>query len=140
AIIVICENPPRMTASLKFQAVAIATILCIGLFFALKQVILPNVYEPAPSYEEAAGVELMRMSPSNLEIFLQGELKKVRNGEAISYGREQALKIIRQALLERMADQPALLAKLLAMIDEILILNDELIYPDDGEPKSDEDR
>ncbi len=129
-----------MTASLRFQAAAIAAILCIGLFLALKQVTLPNVYEPVPSYEEAFGVELMRMSPSNLEIFLQGELEKVRNGEAISYGREQALKIIRQALLERMADQPALLAKLLAMIDEILILNDELIYPDDGDPRSDEDR
>ena len=31
-------------------------------------------------------------------------------------------------------------ARLLAIIDEILLLNDELIYPDDGEPRTDEDR
>lgn len=128
-----------MTASLRIQAAAVAVVLCFGLFFALKQVILPNIYEPAPSYEEAAGVELMRMSPTNLEIFLQSVLEKVRNGEAISYEREQALRIIRQTLLEKMADQPALLARLLAIIDEIILLNDELIYPDDGEPRSDEE-
>ena len=129
-----------MTASLRFQIAALAALLCLGLFFALKSVILPDVYAPPPSYEKAPGLELARMSPTNVEIFLQSLLEKVRNGEAISYEREQSLKAIRQALLEKMADQPGLLARLLAIIDEIILLNDELIYPDDGEPRSDEER
>lgn len=118
---------------------ALAAVLCIGLFFALKQAILPAVYAPAPSYEEAPGLDLARMSPSNLEIFLRGLLEKVRNGEGLSYDRGEALIDIRQDLIDNMADQPALLAKLLAIIDEIILLNDELIYPDDGEPRTDED-
>ena len=129
-----------MTASLRLQATALAVVLCLGLFFALKQATLPSIYAPPPSYEEAPGLELARMSPTNVEIFLQSLLEKVRNGEAISYEREQALKTIRQALLEKMADQPDLLARLLAIIDEIILLNDGLIYLDDGEPRSDEER
>ncbi len=124
-----------MTASLRSQITALAAVLCIGLFFALKQVILPNIYEPAPSYEEAAGVELMRMSPTHL-----GILEKLGDGEAISYDREKTLRGLRQNLIDNMSDQPGLLARLLAMIDEIILLNDELIYPDDGEARTDEGR
>ncbi|MCO6480737.1 MAG: hypothetical protein J5I94_29115 [Phaeodactylibacter sp.] len=128
-----------MTASLRFQAAVLATVLCIGLFFALKQVTLPNLHEPAPGYEEAAGMELMRMSPTNLEIYLSGLLERVKNGKAISHGREKALLDIRRELVANMADQPDLLARLLAIIDEIILLNDELIYPEDGEARTDED-
>ncbi|MCB9052384.1 MAG: hypothetical protein H6556_23360 [Lewinellaceae bacterium] len=101
---------------------------------------MPAAYGPAPGYEQAPEPELTRMSPSNLENFLQSVLEKVRAGEALSYGRQEALKDIRQTLVESMANQPALLERLLAIIDEILLLNDELIYPDDGEPRTDEGR
>ncbi|MCO6487284.1 MAG: hypothetical protein J5I98_02645 [Phaeodactylibacter sp.] len=129
-----------MTASLRLQATVLAVVLCLGLFFALKQATLPSICVPPPSYTEAPGLELARMSPTNLEIYLRGLLEKLRNGEAISYEREKALLDIRGALIKNMADQPALLATLLAIIDEIILLNDELIYPEDGEPKSDKDR
>ncbi|MCO6490732.1 MAG: hypothetical protein J5I98_20110 [Phaeodactylibacter sp.] len=111
-----------MTASLRFQATALAVVLCIGLFFALKQATLPFAYTPPPSYEEVPGFELTRMSPTNLEVYLRGLLEKVRNGEAISYGREQSLKEVRQAIIDNMAGQPEILALLLAIIDEILLL------------------
>ncbi|MCB9292562.1 MAG: hypothetical protein H6559_05460 [Lewinellaceae bacterium] len=127
-----------MTASTRFPIAALVALLCLGLFFALKSVILPNAYAPPPSYEEAPGLELARMSPTNLEILLQSLLEKVRNGEAISHDREEALRDIRKDLVNNMADQPALLATLLAIIDKIILLNDELIYPDDGEPRTDE--
>lgn len=129
-----------MTASLRIQIVAIASILCLALLFSLMKVAAPSVLEPTPSYERASGLELARMSPSNLEILLQDMLEKVKNGQAISHDREKTLKDIRRALVENMAGQPTLLARLLALIDEILLLNDELIYPDDGEPRTDEDR
>ncbi len=85
-------------------------------------------------------MELSRMSPTNLENLLQDILEKVRNGEAISYEREKTLKDLRQSLIDNMSEQLGLLAKLLAIIDEIILLNDELIYPDDGKPRTDEDR
>ncbi|MCB9053294.1 MAG: hypothetical protein H6556_27985 [Lewinellaceae bacterium] len=129
-----------MTASLRFQITALAVILCIGLFFSLRQVEMPAVHDPAPAYEQASEPELARMSPSNLEILLRDMLEKVRSGQALSHDREKTLKDIRRALVENMAGQPTLLARLLALIDEILLLNDELIYPDDGEPRTDEDR
>lgn len=119
---------------------ALAAVLCIGLFFALKQAILPVIHAPVPSYEEAPGLELARMSPTNVENFLQSVLEKVRNGEALSYEREKTLKDLRQSLIDNMSEQLGLLAKLLAIIDEIILLNDELIYPDDGKPRTDEDR
>ncbi|MCB9266999.1 MAG: hypothetical protein H6558_18385 [Lewinellaceae bacterium] len=128
-----------MTVSLRFQATILAALLCIVLFFALKQAILPADYAPPPNFEEVPGIEVTRMSPTNLEILLQGMLDKVRNGEAISYDREKTLKDLRQNLIDNMSDQPGLLARLLAMIDEIILLNDELIYPDDGGPRTDED-
>ena len=128
-----------MTASLRLQATALAVVLCLGLFFALKQATLPSIYAPPPSYEEAPGLELARMSPTNVEIFLQSLLEKVRNGEAISHSREEAFLDIRQDLVDNMAGQPGLLARLSAIIDEIILLNDELIYPDDGESRTDED-
>ncbi|MCB0593607.1 MAG: hypothetical protein H6557_26470 [Lewinellaceae bacterium] len=128
-----------MTTSLRFPIAALAALLCVGLFFALKQAILPADYAPPPNFEEVPGIEVTRMSPTNLEIYLRGLLEKVRNGEAISYGKEQSLKEVRQALIENMAEQPELLTLLLAIIDEILLLNDELIYPDDGESRTDED-
>ena len=128
-----------MTVSLRFQATILAALLCIVLFFALKQAILPADYAPPPNFEEVPGIEVTRMSPTNLEILLQGMLDKVRNGEAISYDREKTLKDLRQNLIDNMSDQPGLLARLLAMIDEIILLNDELIYPDDGESRTDEE-
>ena len=79
------------------------------------------------------------MLATNLEIFLQSFLEKVRNGEAISHSREEAFLDIRQDLVDNMAGQPGLLARLSAIIDEIILLNDELIYPDDGESRTDED-
>lgn len=125
---------------MRFQIIAIASILCAALLFCLVKVAAPPVLEPTPSYEKASGLELIRMSPSNLEILLRGMLEKVRNGQALSHEREKTLKDIRQALVENMSGQPTLLAQLLALIDEILLLNDELIYLDDGEHRTDEDR
>lgn len=127
-----------MTASIRFPIAALAALLCLGLFFALKSVLLPNAYAPPPGYAEAPGLELARMTPTHLENLLQDILEKARNGEAISYEREKTLKALRQNLIDNMADQPGLLARLLALIDEILLLNDELIYPDDGESRTDE--
>lgn len=79
------------------------------------------------------------MAPLSLENLLKGLLEQVRSGKAISHGREQALRDIMRAIPVTLASDPELVARLLAIIEEILELNSELIYPEDGEARTDND-
>lgn len=69
-----------------------------------------------------------------LEDFLQKMLEKLRSGKSISYDSEMNLKAL--LALYNGANQE-LVAKLIALINEILELNAELIHLEDGEHRTD---
>jgi hypothetical protein len=80
---------------------------------------------------------LAQFNLKELEDFLQKILEKLRSGKSISYDSEMNLKNIKALLALYNGANQELVAKLIALINEILELNDELIHLEDGERRTD---
>jgi len=81
---------------------------------------------------------MVKYDPVHLESELEQILEQVKKGEAISLEATERLKLIKRDL-QRLKVTPVLLARLNLLIDEILALNDELIYPNDGNWKTEQE-
>ncbi|MCO6489790.1 MAG: hypothetical protein J5I98_15345 [Phaeodactylibacter sp.] len=127
-----------MSRSFGINQIAVLAIISICLFFSLRNAILQMPVQ-IHSFDLPSSSELIKMAPLSLENLLKGLLEQVRSGKAISHGREQALRDIMRAIPVTLASDPELVARLLAIIEEILELNSELIYPEDGEARTDND-
>ena len=74
----------------------------------------------------------------DLEVIIKGMLERARSGKSISYKEEKMLKEAKAILAIYSGANSELVAKLIAMINEILELNRELIHLEDGEHSTDD--
>ena len=93
---------------------------------------------PLPHDWAGTSENIVKYDPVHLESEFEQLLKKVKRGEAISHEQVKRLKSIKR-YLEILNVTPALLARLYQLIDEILALNDQLIYPEDGNWRTDQE-
>ena len=112
-------------------------LLTILLYIPLQQVIQHTLSTNFSAEAVVTNENLSKFSLRELEIFLRGILEKTKSGEGISYESEANLKKIKALLAMYANANQKLVAKLIALINEILELNQELIYPEDGEHQTD---
>jgi hypothetical protein len=118
--------------------ISINSFLLLGALFFTLHLFIQNT--PSITFPELGKAEsLTQFSLEELEVFLQKKLDGLRAGQSISYEDEIILKKIKALLSIYSAENSALISKLIAMIDEILELSNELIHVKDGEHRTDND-
>ena len=122
--------------TLTLKAAGMLIILFLSLFFTVQYAIQST--PPLPQDWAATPENIVKYDPVHLEREFEQMLEKVKRGEAISHEQVKRLKKIKR-YLELLNVTPALLARLYQLIDEILALNDELIYPEDGDWRTDQE-
>lgn len=125
-----------MSNTLTLKAAGMLIILFFGLFFTVQYAIQST--PPLPQDWAATPENIVKYDPVHLESEFEQVLEKVKRGEAISYEETKRLKEIKH-YLKLLNVTPALLARLNQLIDEILALNDELIYLADGNWRTDQE-
>lgn len=80
-----------------------------------------------------------KYSSEDLEVFWKEMLEKVRWGKSLSFENEKALRKIKAILAINSGVNQILVERLIAMIDNILEINSELIHPEDGNHQTDGD-
>lgn len=120
--------------TISFRIPMLLLFLIGLLYFSLHQTI--NHASPVTfSFDRMENTgSLDQFNLKELEDFLQKMLEKLRSGKSISYDSEMNLKAL--LALYNGANQE-LVAKLIALINEILELNAELIHLEDGEHRTD---
>jgi hypothetical protein len=124
-----------MTISIR---ASIILLFLLGLLYFSLQ----NAIQQAPSIhlsleQVAEATSFAKFSLRELEVFLKGLLEKARSGESISHESEVNLKKIEALLRMHPTANQQLVAKLIALIHQILELNGEIIHEEDGEHQSD---
>lgn len=129
-----------MVTDIRLPIILSFLLIFLGISYFSIHYFVQNAQPGAPSSFDRIEVEgsIAQFDLKDLEIFIQGRIERARSGKSISHKEEKVLKEIRAVLALHSGGNSGLVAKLIAMIDEILELNRESIHLEDGEHQTDD--